>query len=338
MTKICIFGAGAIGGYLACSLKNTNCEISIVARGQHKAVIEKKGLTLIKDGNAKLYNFDVSDDSRVLGQQDYIFIGVKAQSIPLIVDDLVPMISENTTIISAVNGLPWWYFYEANTQTNLDNKYLESVDPNGKIWNTLNPKNAIGCVVYPACEIIEPGVIKHTEGDRFSLGEPDGTRSERLKTISNILIESGLKAPQKKNLRDEIWIKLWGNCSFNIISALTNSTLDEIGRNPKMLKLIRKMMEECQLVGEKIGIKFKISIEDRINGAISIVGHKPSTTQDLEAKKSLEIDPIIGSIIEIGNKLNINTDNLKKMYNLLKFKGELMGIYSKNIQLEDLTS
>ena len=338
MTKICIFGAGAIGGYLACSLKNTNCEISIVARGQHKAVIEKKGLTLIKDGNAKLYNFNVSDDSRVLGQQDYIFIGVKAQSIPLIVDDLVPMISKNTTIISAVNGLPWWYFYEANTQTNLDNKYLESVDPNGKIWNTLNPKNALGCVVYPACEIIEPGVIKHTEGDRFSLGEPDGTISERLKTISNILIESGLKAPQKKNLRDEIWIKLWGNCSFNIISALTNSTLDEIGRNPKMLQLVRKMMEECQLVGEKIGIKFKISIEDRINGAISIVGHKPSTTQDLEAKKSLEIDPIIGSIIEIGNKLNINTDNLKEMYNLLKFKGELLGIYSKNIQLEDLTS
>ena len=338
MIKVCIFGAGSIGGYLAACLSKNNIDLSLIARGPHKKAIEENGLTLIKNDKSENFKLKVTDDPKELGIQDYIFISVKAHVISNIVDSLQSLIGKNTTIISAVNGLPWWYFYEANTQTNLDNKYLESVDPNGKIWNTLNPKNAIGCVVYPACEIIEPGVIKHTEGDRFSLGEPDGTRSERLKTISNILIESGLKAPQKKNLRDEIWIKLWGNCSFNIISALTNSTLDEIGRNPKMLKLIRKMMEECQLVGEKIGIKFKISIEDRINGAISIVGHKPSTTQDLEAKKSLEIDPIIGSIIEIGNKLNINTDNLKEMYNLLKFKGELLGIYSKNIQLEDLTS
>ena len=150
----------------------------------------------------------------------------------------------------------------------------------------------------PACEILEPGIIKHTEGDRFSLGEPNGMISERLKEISSILIDSGLKAPQKKNLRDEIWIKLWGNCSFNILSALTGSTLDEIGKNPAILNLIKKMMEECKLVGEEIGIKFRVSIDDRIKGATSIQGHKPSTTQDLEAGKPLEIDPIIGSIID----------------------------------------
>ena len=247
-----------------------------------------------------------------------------------------PILDENTTIISAVNGLPWWYFHEAKTQTKLDNTHLESVDPKGKIWKTLNPNSAIGCVVYPACEILEPGIIKHTEGDRFSLGEPNGMISERLKEISSILIDSGLKAPQKKNLRDEIWIKLWGNCSFNILSALTGSTLDEIGGNPAILNLIKKMMEECKLVGEEIGIKFRVSIDDRIKGATSIQGHKPSTAQDLEAGKPLEIDPIIGSIIEIGKKLNINTYNLEQMYNLLKFKGELLGIYEKNEELEKI--
>ena len=336
MKKICIFGAGAIGGYLACSLKNTNNKISIVARGQHKEIIEKKGLTLIKDQIKRSFHFDISEKASDLGKQDYIFIGVKAQSIPLILDNLSPILDENTTIISAVNGLPWWYFHEAKTQTKLDNTHLESVDPKGKIWKTLNPNSAIGCVVYPACEILEPGIIKHTEGDRFSLGEPNGMISERLKEISSILIDSGLKAPQKKNLRDEIWIKLWGNCSFNILSALTGSTLDEIGENPAILNLIKKMMEECKLVGEEIGIKFRVSINDRIKGATSIQGHKPSTAQDLEAGKPLEIDPIIGSIIEVGKKLNINTYNLEQMYNLLKFKGELLGIYEKNEELEKI--
>ena len=237
MKKICIFGAGAIGGYLACSLKNTNNKISIVARGQHKEIIEKKGLTLIKDEIKRSFHFDISENASDLGKQDYIFIGVKAQSIPLILDNLSPILDENTTIISAVNGLPWWYFHEAKTQTKLDNTHLESVDPKGKIWKTLNPNSAIGCVVYPACEILEPGIIKHTEGDRFSLGEPNGMISERLREISSILIDSGLKAPQKKNLRDEIWIKLWGNCSFNILSALT------INEHTKIDDILRQISE-----------------------------------------------------------------------------------------------
>ena len=160
MKKICIFGAGAIGGYLACSLKNTSNKISIVARGQHREIIEKKGLTLIKDEIKRSFHFDISENASDLGKQDYIFIGVKAQSIPLILDNLSSILDENTTIISAVNGLPWWYFHEAKTQTKLDNTHLESVDPKGKIWKTLNPNSAIGCVVYPACEILEPGIIK----------------------------------------------------------------------------------------------------------------------------------------------------------------------------------
>ncbi len=234
--------------------------------------------------------------------------------------------------------MPWWYFYKSNTGTNLDDKYIESVDPNGKIWNTFKPERAIGCVVYPACEITEPGVIKHNEGERFSLGEPDGTKSERLKKIANLLIDGGLKVPQKKNLRDEIWIKLWGNCSFNPVSALTNKTLDEIGKDKKLIDLVRKLMEECQMVGEKIGVKFNVSIDDRIKGATSVVGHKPSTTQDLNAGKPLEIDPIIGSIIEIANKLKIETPNLKNINSRLKIKAENMGLYKRSKLIDKLTS
>ena len=338
MTKICIFGAGAIGGYIAACLKKTDVEISLIARGAHKKAIEEKGLTLIKNSKSENFKFNVTDDPKTLDVQDYIFISVKAHSISNIVDNLSPIINDQTSIISTVNGLPWWYFYMSNTGTNLDNKYIESVDPNGKIWNTFKPERAIGCVVYPACEITEPGVIKHNEGERFSLGEPDGTKSVRLKKIADLLIAGGLKVPQKKNLRDEIWIKLWGNCSFNPVSALTNKTLDEIGKDKELIDLVRKLMEECQMVGEKIGVKFNVSIDDRIKGATSVVGHKPSTTQDLNAGKPLEIDPIIGSIIEIANKLKVETPNLKTINSRLKIKAENMGLYKRSKLIDKLTS
>ena len=177
MTKICIFGAGAIGGYIACSLKKTSADVSIIARGEHKHAIEQKGLKLIKGNNQETHKFNVTDKPIELPVQDFIFLSVKAHSIPSILDSLLPIVGKNTSIISAVNGLPWWYFYKANTDTLLDNQHIESVDPSGRIWKTLGPEKAIGCVVYPACEIIKPGIIKHTDGDRFSLGEPDGINS-----------------------------------------------------------------------------------------------------------------------------------------------------------------
>ena len=193
-------------------------------------------------------------------------------------------------------------------------------------------------MVYPAAEITEPGVIKHNGGERFTLGEPDGSKSQRLKIIADLLIAGGLKAPQKSNLRDEIWIKLWGNCSFNIVSALHDKSLDEIGNDPELLKIVRKLMEECQSVGEKIGVKFNVSIDHRIKAAISIKGHKPSTTQDLHAKRPLEIDPIIGSIIEIGNKIDVNTENLKSEYNKLKQKAEGLGLYKRSKIIDQITN
>ena len=337
MTKICIFGAGSIGGYIATCLKKAGADVSLVARGPHKEAIEKKGLTFIKDGKTENFNFKVTDDASTLDIQDYIFISVKAHGITKITSSISKIMDKNTSIISAVNGLPWWYFYKANTGTLLDNKYIESVDPNGKIWQEINPERAIGCVVYPACEIVEPGVVKHNQGERLSMGEPSSVKSERLKKIADLLIKGGMKVPQKNNLRDEIWIKLWGNCSFNIISALHDKSLDEIGNDENLLGIVRKMMEECKSVGEKVGVKFNVSIDHRIKAAISIIGHKPSTTQDLHAKRPLEIDPIIGSIIELGNKLKIDTPTLKEMNSKIKIKAEELGLYSRSEIIDQIT-
>ena len=245
--------------------------------------------------------------------------------------------NKNTSILSAVNGIPWWYFYKANTNTILENTHIDSVDPDGIIWKNLNPERALGCVVYPACEIEKPGVIKHIEGNRFSLGEPSGINTDRLKILSDLFIKGGLKAPQKKNLRDEIWIKLWGNCSFNPISAITGASLDIIGNDPSSRKLIKQMMLECQRVGEAVGVNFGVSIDKRIDGASSIIGHKPSTRQDIEMKRPLEIDPIMSSIIEIGNKLNIATPMLKHINSILKLKANYLGLYKRNDLIEKLT-
>ena len=201
MINICIFGAGAIGGYLGCCLSKAGANVSLIARGAHKEAIENNGLTLISNESSENFNLKVTDNPNDLNTQDYIILAVKAHAISNIVTSLQPLLNNKTTVLSAVNGLPWWYFYKANSQTKLENSYIESVDPNGLIWDTIDPKRALGCVVYPACEIEKPGVIRHIKGNRFSLGEPDGVNSERLKVLSNLLIAGGLKAPQKKRIR-----------------------------------------------------------------------------------------------------------------------------------------
>ena len=337
MINICIFGAGAIGGYLGCCLSKAGANVSLIARGAHKEAIENNGLTLISNESSENFNLKVTDNPNDLNTQDYIILAVKAHAISNIVTSLQPLLNNKTTVLSAVNGLPWWYFYKANSQTKLENSYIESVDPNGLIWDTIDPKRALGCVVYPACEIEKPGVIRHIKGNRFSLGEPDGVNSERLKVLSNLLIAGGLKAPQKKRIRDEIWIKLWGNCSFNPLSAITGASLDVIGNDSGSRMLITQLMEECQNVGQALGIKFNVSIEDRINGATSIIGHKPSTRQDIEMKRPLEIDPIMSAIIEIGQKLNIPTPMLKNINAILKLKADYLGLYQRSKVIESLT-
>lgn len=327
MTKVCVFGAGAIGGFLAGSLHEAGANVSLVARGPHLEAILNDGLSIIRDGCKSTFNLMASDKSDDFCVQDYIVIAVKAHGITGIIDELKPLIGPNTTVVSAVNGLPWWYFYKANSGTPLDNLPIEAVDPKGKIWHEIGPEKAIGCVVYPACEIIKPGVINHLSGDRFTLGEPSMEASERLKEFSSLLISGGLKAPQKAKIRDEIWIKLWGNCSFNPVSALTGATLDEIGGYPGTRRLIETIMREVQQVGEALGARFNISIDKRIEGASNIIGHKPSTRQDIEAGRPLEIDPLMSAVIEVANKLGIDTPALQNVTALLKMQAERLGLY-----------
>ena len=327
MTRICIYGAGAIGGYMAACLDRAGAKVSLVARGPHLAAIREKGLRLNKAGEPSVHQLTASDNPADLGPQDYIILALKAHGIPKIIDQMAPLLGPDTAVVSAVNGLPWWYFHQANTGTILDNQPLQSVDPGGRIYSEIGAHRAIGCVVYPACEIAEPGVIQHIDGERFSLGEPSGEASERVKILSQLMIAGGLKAPQKKRIRDEIWVKLWGNCSFNPVSALTGATLDQIGADPACRHLVHNIMTECQTIGEAVGVRFNVSIEDRIAGAARIIGHKPSTRQDIEAGRPLEIDPLVSAVLELADRLEIQAPTLAHVTGLLKLQARTLGLY-----------
>lgn len=336
MTGICVFGAGAIGGYLAAALAEAGADVSIVARGAHLAAIRERGLTLRKDGTDRTYRIRAAEDPRELGVQDYVIVGLKAHAVPPLVDRFAPLLGPDTAIVPAVNGIPWWYFYGASTGTALDGTWLESVDPGGAQWKGFGPERAIGCVVYPACEIAEPGVIRHISGDRFTLGEPDGSESERVRVLSELMIAGGLKAPRKPRLRDEIWIKLWGNCSFNPVSALTGASLDVIGADPACRRLVRDIMVECQRVGEAVGARFSVDIEKRIRGGADIVGHKPSTRHDVELGRPMEIDPLVSSVLELARRLDIATPTLDAVAALLRLQGQVLGLYERKPELEAL--
>ena len=328
MTRICIFGAGAIGGYLAAALDNAGAAVSLVARGPHLEAILKNGLTFEKDGVTSTHHLPASSDPADLGLQDVVFLAVKAHGIPAIIDGLKPLLHDDTIIVPAVNGLPWWYFHGAGTGTALDEQPLLAVDPDRRIWDEIGPQRAIGCVVYPACEIAAPGHVRHLDGDRFSLGEPSGERTDRIRDLSALMIAGGLKAPVRPRIRDEIWIKLWGNCSFNPISALTGATLNEIGNDPGSRQLVTDIMTEVQAIGEAAGARFGVSIDKRIAGATAIVGHKPSTRQDIEAGRPLEIDPILTAVIELADRLEIEAPALSRVTALLKLQAATLGLYT----------
>ena len=219
MTKICIFGAGAIGGYMAHALIKAGADVSLIARGPHLKGLRDNGLTLIKEGVAETLPVRATDTPEELGRQDYVISALKAHSVAPVIDRFKPLLADHTALVPAVNGIPWWYFYNAGSDSAMENRWLETSDPGGVQWAAFGPERAIGCVVYPACEISAPGQITLKSGDRFTLGEPDGQRSERVLKLSELLRAGGLRAPVKPRLRDEIWIKLWGNCSFNPVCA-----------------------------------------------------------------------------------------------------------------------
>ena len=309
--KICIVGAGAIGGYLGFKLINAGFDVSLVARGTHLKAMKHSGLTVIENDKEISCFPKCSESMSDLGKMDYIFITLKAYSIPGLVNEISTMFKENTAVITAYNGIPWWYFF--NIEGPFKNYRIKCIDPNNIQWNIITPERIIGCVVYPATEIIEPGVIKHIEGNRFSLGEPEGMQTERILTISKALVKAGIKAPIRSNLREEIWIKLIGNLAFNPLSVITGKTLDILASENEYRTIAYDAMEEASLIINQLGIKLKISIDQRIEGAAKVGAHKTSMLQDYEKGKELELDSLVVSIKEIGNLLSIKTPTIDKI-------------------------
>lgn len=323
--KICIFGAGAIGGYMGAKLAEAGADVSLVARGPHLDAMRKNGLTLIEDGESKTLPVTVSDNPEDLGPQDYVIVTLKAHSVPPVVDKMQPLIGEGTTIVSGVNGVPWWYFHKIGGA--LEGTRLESVDPGNAQWDGFGPDNVLGCVVYPAAEVSEPGVIKHIEGTRFSLGEPSGERSERAMKLSKALSAAGLKAPVRPKIRDEIWVKLWGNLSFNPISALTHATLDVLCTDPGTREVARNMMLEAQAIAESLGVKFPIDVDRRIQGGADVGAHRTSMLQDLDAGRPMEIDALVGSVQELGRVTGTPTPTIDTVLALIQLRGKVAGLY-----------
>jgi 2-dehydropantoate 2-reductase len=316
--KICIVGAGATGGYLGTKLIKAGLDVSLVARGPHLEAMRKTGLTIIEN-NKEISCFPkCSDSMEELGKMDFIFITLKAYSIPGTVKEIAKMFDENTSVITAYNGIPWWYFFNDGGQFN--NYRIKCIDPDNIQWNIITPVRIIGCVVYPATEIIQPGVIKHLEGNRFSLGEPSGIQTERVSTISKALISAELKAPVRNNIRQEIWIKLIGNLAFNPLSVITGETLDVLISKEENKKIAEEAMREASLIMDKLGIPLNISINQRIEGAAKVGSHKTSMLQDYERGKELELDALIIAVKEIGNLLGITTPTIDKILYAVKEK------------------
>ena len=309
--KICIVGAGATGGYLGVKLINAGFDVSLVARGAHLTAMKKKGLTLIENDKEITCSPKCSDSMKELGKMDFIFITLKAYSINGLVEEISTMFDENTSVISAYNGIPWWYFFGAEGQ--FKNYRIKCIDPENIQWNVITPERIIGCVVYPATEIIEPGVIKHIEGNRFSLGEPNGAQTERISRISKAMARADLKALVRKNIRQEIWMKLIGNLAFNPLSVITEETLDVLLLNEENKKTAYEAMKEATSIMDKLNVPMSISIDQRIEGAAKVGSHKTSMLQDYERGKELELDALVVAVKEIADLLGIKTPTIDRI-------------------------
>ena len=318
--KICIFGAGAIGSYLGAKLAKlppSEVKVTFIARGKQLEALQTQGLQLEENGVRETTdNFVATADVDSVGPQDAIFVTVKAQSVPKLAPSLPALYGSETMVITAQNGIPWWYFRNSDTQ--YEDRKILAVDPDGIVEANIPIERVIGCIIYPATELIAPGVVKHIEGDRFTLGELDGSKSDRIKKLARILRQAGLKAPVRNQIRNELWLKLWGNLAFNPISAITRATLEDICKYSLTRELARNMMLEGQAIAEKLGVKFSISLEQRIEGASSVGAHKTSMLQDIEAGRPTEIDALLGAVIQLGELTNTPTPHLNSIYASVK--------------------
>lgn len=324
--KICIFGAGSIGGYLAAGLAGVDgVELSVIARGAHLDAIRSNGLTLVKDGEETVAHMQGSDDPATLGPQDVVFNCLKAHQAWQSADSMAPLLGDDTTVVTCQNGVPWWYFH--GLEGDYEGRRLDAVDRDDRQWNAIGPQRAIGCSVYPAAEITAPGVIRHVYGNKFALGEPSGETTDRIEGISRVLEEGGFAAPILPDIRSELWLKLWGNLCFNPISALTRATLDVVATDPGTRALARRMMLEAQDIAERLGASFRVDVDRRINGAARVGAHRTSMLQDLEAGKAMEIDALVTAVQEMGEITGVETPSLDAVLALVQQLGRSQGLY-----------
>ncbi len=306
-------------------LKEGGAEVSLVARGAHLDAIRRDGLKLLIDGRSKLARMPATSDPAELGPQDYVIIALKAHQAWEVAEAMAPLLGPETAVVTAQNGIPWWYFYGFEGQ--YANLQLQSVDPDGRQWQAIGPQRAIGCTVYPATEIVAPGVIKHIYGDRFGLGEPMRTETPRVMRLVEAFTAGGLKARYNPEIRNDIWLKLWGNLCFNPISALTRATLDVVATEPGTRLVSRRMMEEAEKIARRIGVHFRVDIERRINGAAAVGAHRTSMLQDLEKGRLIELDALLTVVQEIGRLVDVDTPIIDTVLALTQQMGRLAKVY-----------
>ena len=322
--KIAIIGAGAIGGYVGVKLALGGEDVTFIVRGANLEAIRNHGMKLIDhDGHEQVaHGVKASNDYAAVGVQDIVILAMKAHQLEAVVDELPKLIGPDTLIVTMQNGLPFWYFHQHGGA--LAGSPVKSVDPSGRIAAAIPAAQVIGCVVYPASELIAPGVVRHIEGDRFPVGELDGSTSERVQRVADCFVRCGFKSPVLDNIRSEIWLKLWGNLTFNPISSLAHATLVDICQFPLTRDLAAAMMAEAQTVANKLGITFRVSIDKRIAGAEKVGKHKTSMLQDIEAGRAPEIDALVGSIVELGRLTDTPTPHIDTVYALVKLLAKTM--------------
>lgn len=325
--KFLIAGAGAIGAYMGARLAKAGFDVTLFARGPHLRAMQEHGVRV------RSVEGDFQTQPRIVGsldeagQADVVFLGVKAHSLPQLAPHLRPVLGPDTTVVSTQNGIPWWYFQGFGGQW--DGLRLERIDPGGVISAAIEARRIVGSIVYFSTEISEPGVVQHIEGNRISLGEPDGSRSERCRRIAEALVTSGLRCPITTHIRQEIWVKILGNASLNPVSALTRATLAEMLRDPGVAEVIRKIMQEVEAVSKKLGMELSVSVEQRMAGAAKVGEHKTSMLQDLEAGRPMELEALVGSLVELGDRVGVAMDHTRTVYSCARLLAQAASTNSK---------
>ncbi len=311
--SVAVVGAGAIGGLLGAYLARSGEDVILIARGPHLAAMQRRGVT-VRSSDAEFNSRpECTDDMRAIGRAGVVFLTLKAHSISAVAESIGSSLAKGACVVGAQNGIPWWYFQD---------RYLESVDPGGIIARNIQYGKVVGCIAYPAAQVVEPGVIEHLEGNRFTLGEPDGSKSERVQAISSMLVKAGLKAPVQARIRNEIWLKLLGNATLNPLSALTRASLADIVTSPVTSDLVRTLMEEVDAVARALGVEVPLTIEKRMAGAAALGEHRTSMLQDLEAGRPLEVDALVGAVVELAGDAGVPVPALSVVYRLVKLLDE----------------